>query len=287
MQSLKDLKRRIQTARDTRKIVRSMKLVSAAKLRGAQTAATKGRPYAMELHRVVQRISGRLGADAPEMWRRPSQIGCLDTLVITSNRGMCGGFNENLLRFVEWGCYEHEIHNIPVKLYVIGRKGLQFLKSSGYDVEHVPSDGGTEKMVRWVVNDMMLRFLSGESSGGFVVFNKYLSSTKYEVTSWNLLPLYTRSWGRHDDIEYLFEPERDLALDFFASEFLMETVRQAITESYAAEQVARIVAMSAATKNADDMIAHLTSLYNRARQEEITSELMDIVGGAEAISKCG
>ncbi|MBT3181522.1 MAG: ATP synthase F1 subunit gamma [Deltaproteobacteria bacterium] len=286
MQSLKDLRRRILATRDTLKIVRSMKLIAAAKLRGAQAAATKGRPYALELHRSVQRISGRLGADAPEMWRRPDHIGCLDTLVITSDRGMCGGFNENLLRFVEWGCYEHETHNIPVKLYVIGRKGRQFLKTSGYDVERVPSEGGTEKAVRWVVNNMMLRFLSGESSGGFVVFNKYLSSTKYEVTSWNLLPLYTRNWGRGDDVEYIFEPERDLALDFFASEFLMETVRQAIVESYAAEQVARIMAMSSATKNADDMIAHLTSLYNKARQEAITSELMDIVGGAEALGKC-
>jgi len=283
MKSLKEIRRRIEVVRGTQKITRAMKLIAAARLKAAERAALGGRDYAIEIHRSVERISKRLGARAPEMWRRMPSLNCMDVLVVTSDRGLCGGFNENLLRFVEEGCREHECHNIPVKLYAIGRKGWIYFKNRGYDVELVPSDGGYDKISRWVVNAMMLRFLAGESAGGFVCFNRYISATRYEISSWNMLPLYSHGDELEKEIEYIFEPERDLALDFFASEMLMSTVRQSMLESKASEHAARIIAMTSASKNADDMVKHLTGLYNRARQEAITSELMDVVGGAEAL----
>lgn len=282
MKSLKEIRRRITAVRGTQKITNAMRLVAAAKIRAVEKKAIGGRDYAKEIHRSVQRISRRLGPRAPDMWRRPTVINCMDVLVITSDRGLCGGFNENLLRFLEDGCWEHECHNISVKIYVIGRKGWNYLKSRGYDVERIPSDGGREKIVRWAVNAMMLRFLAGDSAGGYVLFNRFVNARHYEITSWNMLPLYSHGGEREREIDYIFEPERDLALDFFASEMLMGTVRQAIFESEAAEQAARVVAMTGATKNADDMVNHLSGLYNRARQEEITAELMDVVGGAES-----
>lgn len=283
MQSLHELKRRIAASKETQKITRAMKLIAAARLRKAEIAALRGRDYAIEMHRSIQRISRHLGQRAPEMWRRPPEIKSFDTIVLTSDRGFCGSFNEDVNRFVDDHTYEHIAHNIEMSLYIVGNKGWNYFKRSDYDIERVPRFSSVEKRVRWLVNIIMLKYLGGDSSGSYICFNRYVSATKRELAVWNLLPLYAQGGIEEKSIEYQFEPERDLALDFFGSEMLIATVRQAIYESEAAELSARILAMTGATKNAEDMIDHLTGLYNRARQEAITSELMDVVGGAEAI----
>ena len=285
MESLKDIKRRMSAVGSTQKITRAMKLVAAQKLRQTQAVANGGREYAEELHRVIERISKRLGERAPVMWRRSSSINCIDMLVITSDRGLCGSFNESLIYEVVEGIHEHKQHNIDVKIFSIGYKGYEYFKSKGYDVERISNNMGTEVAVRTAVSSIMVRFLYGESSGSYVAFNRSIKSASREITFWNLLPLYSQGVADEKAIEYLFEPERDLALDFFASEMLMSTVRQAIYESMASELSARVIAMSQATKNADDMITHLKWVYNKVRQEVITDELMDIVGGANAIMK--
>lgn len=283
MRSQKEIKRRIQAVRGTVKITNAMRLIAAAKIKASERAVFDGRPYASGVYDVAKHISMRLGPGAPALWRRPVAINCVDAIVITSNRGLCGGFNENLLRFVEDRCLEHAEHNIRVKLYAIGRKGWRHLSSHGCDVEMVPTDSGREKAIEWVVGRMKERFLSGASAGGVVCFNRYMSSSRYRVRAWNLLPLYSYGGSMGDKLEYIFEPDRESALDRMADEILISTVRQAMLESDASEQAARILAMTSATKNAHDMIDFLTVLYNKARQEAITKELLDIVGGAEAL----
>lgn len=283
MPSLKDIRRRIIAVRNTQKVTRAMKLVAAAKLKRAQRAALEGRTFASELHKTAERVSRRLGARAPNMWRRPEALECIDVLVITSDRGLCGGFNENLIREVIDGIEEHLSHNIAVKLFAIGKKGYSHLASQGRDVETIATDVGMEETIDSVSKKITERYLGGKSSGCNVVFHRFLNAAQQEITFWNLLPLYVRGAESERNLEYLYEPEREEALRALAESEIRSTIRQALLESQASELAARMTAMDAATKNADDMIAHLTSVYNRARQEAITSELLDIVNGVEAL----
>lgn len=283
MASLKDIRRRIQAVRGTQKVTRAMKLVAAAKLKRAEQAAVQARAYSSELHGAAMRVSARLGALAPPLWRRPKEISALDLVVVTSDRGLCGGFNENLLREVEDGIAALTAHGIAVKLFVIGRKGIRHLSKRGHHVEAVPTDGGDDGRARWIASRLIERCREGASAGGNVAFNRFASAARQEPTFWNLLPLHRRGGAKEPRHEYLCEPMRAQALDSLLALALAAGIRQAILESRAAELAARMSAMDNATRNADEMIAHLTFVYNRARQEAITSELMDIVGGAEAL----
>ena len=283
MHSLKDIRRRIDASKGTQKVTRAMKLVAAAKLRGVQDKALAGKAYSSAIYDSVTRVSRRLGTLAPGLWRRPLSLDLIDVIVLTSDRGLCGGFNENLLRTLEEGIEDHVTHNIGVKLYVVGRKGFKYLEQRGYDVELLELGGDREASIDEVVERMCERYLSRESSGCNIGFNKFVSAGRQRITFWNMLPLYHIGDKSERFKEYAYEPDRDDALNALAKESLRSSLRQAILESEASEQAARMTAMDGATKNADDMIAHLTSVYHKARQEEITSELMDIVNGAEAL----
>ena len=283
MAALKDIRRRIIAAKNTQKVIRAMKLVAAARVKRAQRRAQNARAYAAGLHGAVARVSRRLGPRAPVMWARPKRIESLDILVITSDRGFCGGFNENLLRLLEEGVEEHLIHNIDVTFYVVGRQGVRYLTKRGYDVDVVPTAGGSRVIASWVVSQMIGRYYEGQSAGGYVVFNRFVSAAHHEITFWNLLPMYRHGTEQERHMEYLYEPSRSAALDYLCVEALISTIHQALLESQASELAARLMAMDAANKNSEEMIAHLTSVYHKRRQEEITSELLDVVGGAEAL----
>ena len=282
MLSQKEIRHRIEAVRSTQKITRSMKIVAAAKLKGAQRRALADRPYTSALHGITTRVSKRLGRDAPVLWRRSRFLECVDLIIITSDRGLCGGFNENLLRGVEEGILEHLTHNIEVKNFAIGRQGVKWLTRRGYDVVEVPAEGGNDSIIKWVLERVSSRCTDGQSSGCNLAFNRLVSASQHKATFWNLLPLSYRGYDREHNIEYLYEPMRKTSLDMLAAQALVSTLKQALLESEAAEHSARMAAMDAATKNADDMIAHLTSVYNKARQEAITSDLIDIVNGANA-----
>lgn len=283
MRSLKDIRRRIDATRGTQKVTRAMKLVAAAKLKGVQDRAIAGKTYSSATYDSVTRVSRRLGALAPGLWRRPLSLDLIDVIVLTSDRGLCGGFNENLLRSLEEGIEDHLTHNIGVKIYAVGRKGFKYLKQRGYDVEELEIGGDRETSIYEVVERICERYLRRESSGCNLGFNKFVSAGRQKITFWNMLPLYHIGDRTERFKEYIYEPDRNEALNALAKESLRGSLRQALLESEASEQAARMAAMDGATKNADDMIAHLTSVYHKARQEAITSELMDIVNGAEAL----
>ena len=283
MMTQKEIRRRIEAVRNTQKVTRSMKLVAAARLRGAQQRAVKKREHTSALFDITVRVSRRLGREAPVLWRRPEGIDCVDVIVVTSDRGLCGGFNENLLREVDEGILQHLMHNIAVKIFVIGRQGVKRLGARGYDVEAVPRDGGLDAAVKWLTDTVTERCVSGESSGCNIAFNRFVSAARQKPTFWNLLPLSYRGFESNRNVEYIYEPIRKDALDALAGQIIGSALWQALLESEASEHAARMTAMDAATRNAEDMIEHLTSVYNKVRQETITSELMDIVNGAEAL----
>ena len=283
MASLKDIRRRIGAVRGTQKVTRAMKLVAAAKLRRAEMTARDARAYAAELHDAAMRVSARLGPRAPALWRRPTSFEGLDLVVITSDRGLCGGFNENLLRLLSEGISVAADHGIRSKLYVVGRKGVRYARARNYDLEAVPAELGAEAAAGWIAGRILARYRAGESAGANLLFNRFVSTVRYEPVFWNLVPLHRRGDPKVRNLEYLCEPAREEALEALAVASVRGTLAQAMLESTAAELAARMAAMDNATRNADEMIAHLTFVYNRARQETITRELIDIVGGAEAL----
>lgn len=285
MLSLKAIRRRIQSVKNTQKVTKAMKLVAAAKLKRAQREALAARSYTEGLCNMVRRISMRAGPAAPSIMRRRKDIKSLDVLIFTSDRGLCGGFNENLLLRILDGIEEHTSHGIDVNLFVIGKKGWQFLKKRSVKIERlVPADdesGGA--FIERIASMLSKRFLSYESDGTFIALNRFFSAARQEPTYWDYLPLHWR--GRTPDrlLDYQYESGRDVARETLCREFLERSIVQAMFETQAAELAARMLAMDNATKNADEMISHLTLEYHKARQSAITAELLDILGGANAL----
>jgi len=273
----------MDAVRGTQKVTRSMQLVAAARLRPAQERVLAGRAYTSAIYGSVTRVSRRLGARAPGLWRRPMSLNLIDVIVITSDRGLCGGFNENLLRELEDGIEDMVTHNIDVKIFVVGRKGYRYLKYRGYDVEQLDLSGDRQKAIADIVERMCERYMNEVSSGCNLGFNKFISASRQKITFWNFLPLYHIGDKSERFQEYIYEPGREQALDSLGKESLRSALSQALLESEASEFAARMCAMDGSTKNAEDMIAHLKSVYNKTRQEAITSELMDIVNGAEVL----
>ncbi len=284
MQSLKIIRHRIKSVKNMRKVTKAMKFVAAAKLKSAQKEAISARNYTHNLWEIIKRISKKAGANAPPLMRRRSTINNIDCLLITSSRGLCGSFNENLIRAVIEKVQEHKTVGIGVNLFVVGKKGWQLLKSKDFNVYKI--DFGYRDIYDFAksATDLLVtRFLSGESDGAFIAFNHFISASRQEVTFWDHVPLHWRGIGLEKHIDYMYEPNKDDVMDELTRELLCRLIMQAILESNASEQAARMLAMDKATKNADDMIASLTLQYNKARQATVTSELLDIIGGAEAI----
>lgn len=283
MASLKDIRRRINAVRGTQKVTRAMKLIAAARLKRAQQRALDARTYASELRASALNISRRLGVNAPLFFQRPKEINHIDLVVVTSDRGLCGGFNENLLRAIDDEILNAREHNITTTLFVIGRKGIRYTKLKGYDVHAVVLGNDTAKSAAELTGVLAERMRAGKSAGCNVAFNRMAGSSQHKIKFWNLLPLYQRGKSSERFLEYFYEPEREEVLENFCMESLKSSLSLAVLESNASELAARMTAMDSATKNAADMIMELTFEYNRRRQETITKELIDIVGGAEAL----
>lgn len=284
MQSLKIVRRRIKSVKNMQKVTGAMKLVAAAKLRKAQKDALAARYYTHNLWDMIINVSKKAGIRAPMLMRRRGVISNIDCLIITSNKGLCGSFNENLVRALVEKGVEHISSGIGVNLFVSGKKGWQFLKSRRITAQKIePEDTSIEGLANHVSEFFVKRFLSGESDGAFIAFNRFASASRQEVTFWDHVPLHWHGAGPERYVDYIYEPGQEEVTEELIKEMLSRLIVQAILESNAAELAARMLAMDKATKNADDMISHLTLQYNKARQSAITSELLDIVGGAEAL----
>jgi len=286
MAVLKDIKKRMSSVRNTQKITRAMKLVAAAKLKKAQNTVLEARHYAEEMENLVYRVSTSVGVGAPELMRRRSIIRKLDFVVIASDRGLCGGFNENLINHVRDVANTHRRHGVEIDLFVYGRKGHSACRKRKLETmmcENFSDIAERPEKIKQMADMLKDRFLSGESDGSSVVYNYFLSTAKQEIMFKDLLPFHHRRRDRAYQVEYIYEPSRESVHEEIVYNALSAALIQAFKESHAAELASRMMAMDAATRNADDMIEHLNMLYHRARQAGITRELMDIVNGAEAL----
>ncbi len=287
MPSLRDIRNRIGSVKSTRQITKAMKMVSAAKLRRAQDAILKTRPYAQLLDQTLSRLAARAAADEvvahPLLAPRAPRLA--EIAVVTSDRGLAGGFNSNIARRAQRFMTENAERYETVLLSTIGRKGRDFFKARKIDVRKdytgVHSDLRYEKAEQ-IAEEFSARFLAGEVDAVFLAYNEFKSAISQKPVVVQLLPIETTGEGG-TGIDFKYEPSREALLKDLVPRHITMQVWRALLESAASEHGARMSAMESATKNAEEMIGSLTLQYNRARQAAVTKELMEIVSGAEAL----
>jgi F-type H+-transporting ATPase subunit gamma len=286
--SLRDIRRRIGSVKSTQQITKAMKMVAAAKLRRAQEAITRARPYAVllekSLNRVASRAAAEEGAAHPLLASRP--VRRVELVVVTSDRGLAGGFNSNVVRRAQRFLVENADRYDEVVISTIGKKGRDSLKAR--KVAMRKDYGGVHAKLSFakaheIAGELSERFLSGEVDAVFILFNEFKSAIAQVVTLKQFLPVETGPAEATASVDFLYEPSRAELLADIVPRHLDVQVWRALLDSAASEHGARMTAMEAATKNAAEMIGALSLQYNRARQAYITKELSEIVSGAESL----
>ncbi len=285
MATLKAIRRRIASVKTTQQTTRAMKLVAASRLRRAQEALHNARPY----HEALKRVADSLLASAPEALGAPEGARrALMLVVVASDRGLCGGYNANLIRLAEETMRKARTDGLEVKLFVIGRKGTEHFRRAG-----TPLDGerinnaprlATVGLARDVAARMLREFRAGAVCAAGVIYASFHSAISQRPTYEKLLPVTPPpADAAAGSADYLIEPSAAELIPTVMRGYVEAAIFRALLEGEASEHGARMTAMDSATNNAADMIARLTLAMNRARQAQITRELMDIVGGAEAL----
>lgn len=295
MANLRAIRKRIGSVKSTQQITKAMKMVSAAKLKRAQDAIVAARPYARKMREVVGTLAARAGQEAhPLLAVREAKR--LALLLVTSDRGLCGGFNSNLLRSANRFLADRKGGYEEVVLFVVGRKARDFFRRRRVPVrkEYVNVLGAlsyahSEQLSR----DLVEGYLAGEFDEVVIGFNEFRSAISQVVRFVPLFPIALETPEAADgegekarpeaDIDYLYEPSQGNILEVLLPKYVETQLFRILLESVAGEHGARMTAMDSATSNAVDMIARLTLQMNRARQAAITKELMEIIGGAEAL----
>src|ERR1043166_907540 len=281
MPSLKALRKRIATARSTQQITTAMRMVAAAKPRRAG-GADRARPYAAKLSEMFTAVAAGVEPEAhPLLARRPEQR--IDLLVLTSDRGLCGGYNANLLRFAEGLVRQRAAAETAI--VVVGRKGLEYYRRrSARGVAHRQGilTTGPAAMAAELAQEVTRRFVAEETDAVHLVYTRFRSALSQDPTSVPLLPVAAPATDA-PSIDCIFEPERPALLARLLPRYVEALIPQALLEAVASEQGARMTAMDNATRNAGEMMDSLTLSMNRARQATITKELMEIISGAEAL----
>ncbi len=290
MPSLKAIRTRITSVKNTRKITSAMKLVSTAKLRRAQESLIAARPYTAAITRVVSELAAVAGTDShPLFEERPLQKAAI--VVVTSDRGQAGAFNANVVKAVERYAAAELSGASEVSLRILGRKGQQYFSRRRAKISSTdPGAVGSTALdiARETANRVIDDFIAKKVDRVYVVYNEFKSAISQVVRVKQILPVVPEKTektegGGDAGADMTYEPSKEILLEKMVPLFVQIQLYRAALESVAAEFAARMTAMEAATKNAGEMISKLTLTYNRARQASITKELLEIIGGAEAL----
>jgi F-type H+-transporting ATPase subunit gamma len=290
MATLRDIQRRIRSVQSTQKITRAMKLVAAAKLRRAQERIIAARPYAAKMGELlgdlVSAASGSDGAQHPLLEQREGPR--RQIVIITADKGLAGAFNSNVIRRALE--LVRQSNTAEVTLVVVGRKARDFYRRRQWTIKR-DMIGFWDRLAYSHASELadyfMQQYLDGEIDEVYLVYNEFRSVAVQRPVREQLLPIPRKAEGEAaaEAVDYLYEPDPKAILDELLPRHVRTQVFRALMESLAGEYGARMTAMEAATKNAKEMIDVLTIQYNKARQEKITKELLDIVGGAEALKQ--
>jgi len=287
MASLRDIQTKISAVKKTRQITRAMNMVAAAKLRGVQEKTERFRPYAAKFAEVLGSLSSGVSPDIHPLLAQPEKVERVGLILLTADRGLCGSFNMNLinsaLRFVK----ERKALGQEVDLYVVGRKGRDFFRGRRIEVKETLT--GVMNVVDFDLAVQVARlglnaFLGGEVQEVYLIYSNFRSMAHQVPTTIKMLPISPEAGeASGPSLEYITEPSAEEILVDLLPRYLNVRVYSGLLETATSEQAARMAAMDNATKNCKEMINSLTLVYNKARQATITAELMDIVGGAEAL----
>ena len=287
MGTLRQIRRRIRSIQGTAKITRAMELVAASKMRRAQMSALSARPYAEKMRWVLADLAETVPfvdpATLPPLLRRQDEIRALEIILITPDRGLSGGLPSTLNRRAAQFILER---TAPVRIVAVGRKGRDFMRRTGQNVvaEFIGiGDRPGYEDVRPIAQVAMEDFTQGLIDEVYLIYAHFVNTAVQRPEVFKLLPVEppaeAATWG----VDYIYEPTREAVLAELLPRYVERQVYGAILEAIASEQSARMVAMRSATDNANELMQDLTLVYNKARQESITSELLDITGGVEAL----
>ncbi|MBR4168414.1 MAG: ATP synthase F1 subunit gamma [Lachnospiraceae bacterium] len=290
MASMRDIKRRRVSIQSTQQITKAMKLVSTVKLQRAKARAEKSQTYFQSMYQTVISMMEKSGyMDHPYM--KPNASGKKAVIAITSNRGLAGGYNSNIVKLVDGNGWNKE----DVLIYAIGKKGRDALKRKGYEVISDESEMINEPLfsdAQILCDKILEAYSNGEIGEIYLAYTHFKNTVSHIPTLLKLLPVDLEEAAEKSDVEtegsdktlMNYEPEETEALNMIIPKYVTSLIYGALVEAVASENGARMQAMDSATSNAEEMIDHLELQYNRARQGHITQELTEIIGGAEALS---
>jgi F-type H+-transporting ATPase subunit gamma len=295
--SLKAIRKRIVSVKNTRKMTRAMKLISAAKLRRAQDAIIAARPYASALTKVVSELAAVAGTDAHPLFVT-REVKKASIVLLTTDRGQAGAFNASVIKKVE-SVVENELAGASeISLRIVGRKGTQYFRRRNANIASTDATATNGATALTLARETAIRiiddFLTGKVDRVYVVYNEFKSAISQGVVAVQVLPVQPEAVqaiqpaagahvGEATATDYAYEPSKEALLSSLVPLYVEIGLYRAALESIASEHGARMTSMDNATRNAGDMIDALTLVYNRARQAAITKELLEIIGGAEAL----
>jgi F-type H+-transporting ATPase subunit gamma len=287
MASGKEIRNKIKSVENTRKITKAMEMVAASKMRKAQDRMRAARPYGEKIRRVAGNLSHALTDYRHPFLVIREQVKTVGLITVTSDKGLCGGLNSNLLRLAFGKMKEWDAEGKKLRATAIGNKGLGFMQRSGANVvSHVTGLGDTPHLEKLIgpVKVQLDAYMKGEIDVLYIGYTRFINTMKQEPVIDQLLPLSgDMMGGEGNKWDYIYEPDAKAVIDDLLIRYVEAMIYQAVAENMASEQSARMVAMKSASDNAKDVIGELKLVYNKARQAAITKELSEIVSGAAAV----
>ncbi len=290
MATLNDIKIKIGAVKKTRQITKAMNMVAAAKLRGAQMRMESFEPYATKFAEVLGNLASRIEPDIHPLLVKKEKISRVELLHFTSDKGLCGSFNSNLINRAEKWMNQEKDNGVDIGLTAVGKRGRDYFKKRGYDIieSHINVYGSVDiSFVNQISRGMIDRYLADEVDGVYMIYSRFISMGKQVPTLVKLLPIEPPVAEDEEasgaDAEYLCEPDPEGLMIELLPKHINVQIYNAFLQNETSEHAARMAAMDNASRNCDDLVESLTLVYNKARQAAVTAELMDIVGGAAAL----
>ncbi|MFH1122716.1 MAG: ATP synthase F1 subunit gamma [Pseudomonadota bacterium] len=288
MATLRDILRKIGAVKKTKQITRAMNMVAASRLRSTQGRMENFEPYAEKFSEVLQNLASRLDPEIHPLLIRKEEVSKVELLHFTADRGLCGSFNVNSIAKADKWVKEQEAKGVECGLTVVGKKGRDFFRKKNYNFtnSYINIYGTVDiSFVNKMTKGFVDRYLNDEVDEVYMIFSRFISMAKQEPTLVKLIPIEPpkREEGTEGTADYLCEPSAETLLVELLPKHISVQIYNAFLQHETSENAARMAAMDNATKNCSELVEHLTLVYNKVRQAAITAELMDIVGGAEAL----
>ncbi len=284
MQALREIRRRIRSVQNTQQITKAMQMVAAAKLKKAEAKTISARPYAQKLERMLENLSRSTGLVTHPLFERREKTEKKALILVTSERGLCGSYNANILR--EAGKFLRDSDPKKTVLVIVGKKGYRYFLKKEWEIRHkyLDLDGRLDlSLVKMITGDLTQLFLKKEVDQVFLLYTRFVNPISYKIVLEKFLNIEPREKAERAEIDYIFEPSSEEIFDALLPRYCMNVIQKVLLESFASEQGSRMTAMRAATENAEEVIENLTLIRNKIRQTSITREMLEIASGAEAL----